>query len=328
MRSTRRAVWKASGVSALILTAVGSLCPRSGHGEPLGSRPERRAVAFLAREVPRWSKENHCFSCHNNGDAARALFAASRSPFAPPEEALRDTIDWLARPERWEENRVDPAFSDKPLARLQFTAALATAVQSGTVRDRSALLGAARRIADDQATDGSWTFEAEGTLGSPATYGRPLATALARQTLRTADPKRFAEPIARAEGWLRARPIVNVPDASAVLLGLTSANPRDREQLQRGLDLLRRAQSKTGGWGPYLNSAPEAFDTAIALLALNRWPDKNAVDALIRRGRASLISAQTDDGSWPETTRPSGGESYAQRLSTAGWATLALLATR
>jgi hypothetical protein len=32
--------------------------------------PERRAVAFLTREVPRWSVENRCFSCHNNGDAS------------------------------------------------------------------------------------------------------------------------------------------------------------------------------------------------------------------------------------------------------------------
>src|SRR5262249_25750881 len=34
---------------------------------------EERAVAYLVREVPLWSQENHCFSCHNNGDGARAL---------------------------------------------------------------------------------------------------------------------------------------------------------------------------------------------------------------------------------------------------------------
>ncbi|MFO1532763.1 MAG: ArsA-related P-loop ATPase, partial [Thermoplasmatota archaeon] len=33
----------------------------------------------LAREVPRWSAENHCYSCHHNGDAARALYAAARA---------------------------------------------------------------------------------------------------------------------------------------------------------------------------------------------------------------------------------------------------------
>jgi hypothetical protein len=38
------------------------------------SSPEDRAVAFLTREVPLWFEENGCFSCHNNGDAARVLY--------------------------------------------------------------------------------------------------------------------------------------------------------------------------------------------------------------------------------------------------------------
>src|SRR4051794_38197216 len=40
--------------------------------------PEARAIHYLAREVPAWNREHHCFSCHNNGDAARALYAATR----------------------------------------------------------------------------------------------------------------------------------------------------------------------------------------------------------------------------------------------------------
>ena len=45
-------------------------------------------------------------------------------------------------------------------------------------------------------------------------------------------------------------------------------------------------------------------------------------------GRAYLLATQQEDGSWTETTRPAGATSYAQRISTTGWATLALLATR
>jgi hypothetical protein len=48
---------------------------------------------------------------------------------------------------------------------------------------------------------------------------------------------------------------------------------------------------------------------------------------MIRRGREFLVGAQQPDGSWPETTRPPGADSYAQRISTTGWALLALLAT-
>jgi hypothetical protein len=45
------------------------------------------------------------------------------------------------------------------------------------------------------------------------------------------------------------------------------------------------------------------------------------------RGRAYLLSQQNADGSFPETTRPANQESYAQRISTTGWALLALLQT-
>lgn len=46
----------------------------------------RRALDYLSREVPAWKKKNGCFSCHNNGDAARALMAAGRR------EPLTDTL--------------------------------------------------------------------------------------------------------------------------------------------------------------------------------------------------------------------------------------------
>ena len=97
---------------------------------------------------------------------------------------------------------------------------------------------------------------------------------------------------------------------------------------QASLDFLRRAQTSDGGWGPYADSPPEAFDTALALLALAECRSESGVPDMIKRGRGFLISSQQSDGSWPATTRPSGGQSYAQQVSTTSWATLALLATR
>jgi len=46
------------------------------------------------------------------------------------------------------------------------------------------------------------------------------------------------------------------------------------------------------------------------------------------RGRAFLVARQQPGGGWPETTRPPGAQSYAQHISTSGWATLALILTR
>ncbi len=89
----------------LCLTASfqGSPTLAQGLGSGLFGVPEvsaeQRAIDYLAREVPRWSKENHCFSCHNNGDAARALYVARRLGYRVPGEALADTTAWLLRPQ-------------------------------------------------------------------------------------------------------------------------------------------------------------------------------------------------------------------------------------
>src|SRR2546426_2310157 len=93
--------------------------------------PEERAIAYLAREVPRWSADNKCFSCHNNGDAARALYTAVKLSYRVPAGALDDTSAWLATPDRWDQNGGEGPFSDRRLARIQFAAALRTAVETG-----------------------------------------------------------------------------------------------------------------------------------------------------------------------------------------------------
>ena len=278
--------------------------------------PERRAVAFLAREVPGWPVKNRCFSCHNNGDAARALFEARRRslPFDP--RALDSTERWLSRPEDWKEAGPPGEFSDKKLAALQFAFALSTSDEAGP-----ALARAAARVRDLQEADGSWAVDAAGLPGSPVTYGRTLATVASRSVLAQAG-SHFAGALARADQWLRRQRPVTVLDAGALLLG-----PADEVQRVTCLELLRKGEFKEGGWGPYVTSAPEVFDTAVVLLGLAEFPDEAGVAEMRRHGRKFLVETQQPDGSWPETTRPSGGESYAQRISTTGWATLALLTT-
>jgi hypothetical protein len=291
---------------------------------PGQAAPEQRAVAFLVREVPRWSRENKCYSCHNNGDAARALYTAMRLGYAVPKDALRATTAWLSRPEVWDKNKGDPAYSDKRLSRLQFTLALLDAADAGVVKNVAAVQRAADLVAGEQQADGSWPISKTSSVGSPVNYGVGLATYLARLGLARADADRFAKAIGGADEWLRRMPINNVFDAAVTLLALDGDITGKRGQ--RALELIRKAQAKDGGWGPDASSPSEPFDTALVLLALRRGND-DGVRKLVRRGRAFLIATQQQDGGWPETTRPPGAQSYAQRISTSAWATLALLAT-
>ena len=271
--------------------------------------PESRAVAYLVREVPAWFRENGCFSCHNNGDGARALMIAAQQGYRVPAAALANTLAWLRRPEAWDNNQGDPAFSDKTLAHIQFAAALG---QSGA----TGLDSAAGQVAQDQAAGGAWEIDA---LGSPVTYGTALATYMA---LRTLNASSYQEQTGKAWRWFaQLDPKNNV--AAAALLLAARLEPH-RLNTDRALVLLTESQNPDGGWGPYAHAPSEPFDTALALLAL----ENRLVPEAQSRARRFLLQHQLPDGSWPATTRPPGGDSYAQQVSTSAWALLALLATR
>jgi hypothetical protein len=314
-------------MSGLLLVSAAALLVGDKPDTPNPAQPEARALAYLSREVPCWSADNKCFSCHNNGDAARALYTASRLGYPLPAKVLDDTSRWLATPDQWEHNGGEGPFNDKGLARIQFAAALGDALDAGLVKDKQALARAAELVANDQQKDGFWQAN-DDTLGAPATYGMALATHMARLTLERADAKHYRTALERSEAWLCRAPVKRVLDAAAVLLALERSDSSDAAaQRKRCLEPIRKGESKDGGWGPYVNAAPEPFDTAIVLLALIPSREEPEARDMIRRGRAFLIAAQERDGSWKETTRPAGADSYAQRLSTTGWATLALMAT-
>lgn len=297
--------------------------------EPLGktSTPQDKALAYLMQEVPAWRQKHACGSCHNNGDAARALFRARDLGYAVPQQAIANTLEWLRQPLEWERAPGEPGTSDIKLARVQFTAALLGAVESNAIEDRRLLLDAARKLASDQDADGAWRIAAQASLGSPAACGPFVATWLARRTLAAADPGGFANEIARADAWLIANPAKNVMDAAAAMLALADSRTDAAHACRReALELLLGAQTSDGGWGPYPRSPPEAFDTALALLALAQTGGA-AHREPIRKGREYLVRTQLETGGWKETTRPSGYQSYAQHISTTAWATLALLET-
>jgi Prenyltransferase and squalene oxidase repeat len=304
------------------------------------ARPEshdaaiKRAVGFLAKEVPKWHAEHPCYSCHNNGDATRALIVAGMRGYDIG-TSVDETVDFLRVPSQWDQNKAPGGFDDRTLARIQFASALAVAARAGRAPD-STLVDAAKIIAGDQQGDGSWTLDASKSLASPTTYGTLLATASARATLIASgrEPDDFS--VVKTDRFFRGVPVENVIDAAAVALGLDVAEDMMAENLRaKCLGIIREGQGPSGGWGPFITAPPQVFDTAIAVLALSLMETEGRLGRKVYRpeelreavakGRDYLVSQQRPDGSWPETTRPAGQESYAQRISTTGWALLALL---
>jgi hypothetical protein len=266
------------------------------------------ALRYLEAEVPRWRRENGCHSCHNNGDGARALLVAKTRAVRVKEEALADTLEWLAAPAKWE---------PKALARVQFTTGIVAALDAGLMIDRKPLLDAAVLLAGDQSADGSWRTETEGTLGSAVSYGPVLATYLSRRALEQTDPVMYKSRIDKATTWLNEWKPQNPLDMAAHYLATRS---------QASLDALFRMQATDGSW------VHEPFDTAIALLALQEAQPKARLNPeitdRIARARTWLLKAQFPEGGWPGTTRPPGGASYAQHISTTSWAAIALTVTQ
>lgn len=301
--------------------AAAADAPRSAH---------ESGLAFLEVEVPKWARENHCYSCHNNGDAARALMLAKRERVPGDTTALADTLAFLNKPREWDANGPDGPFKDKRLARIQFAVALAEAGRCGLKVNKEALDQAAALVAELQSAAGCWETDTTAPVGSPVTYGTTLATAMAMRTLSAATAGQYEQQVRRGREWLEQLELKSVLDASAALWALADTNsPAARRQQARALEILSRGESPDGGWGPFVSSPSEVFDTALALVALSSQGTLDSkTKAWMARGRKFLLDRQREDGSWPPTTRPSGGETYAGQLSTTAWAVQALLVTR
>src|SRR5262245_45839241 len=290
--------------------------------------PEQIAVDYMISEVPRWPMENRCFSCHNNGDGARALYLAYRMKYPVSAQVLDGTSEWLQKPTAWGKSG-ETGFGDEKLARIQFAAALVDAVETGFVKDKSLIARAAELLLPHQETDGSWQVDAQAATPSAVTYGPVLATFMARRTMERAEDTRFSDPIARADRWLRSADVSTTVNAAAVVLAFENRKDADSaSRLEMALNVLLKSQNADGGWGAFSNTPAEPFETAMALIALNTVRDRPGIEARIVKGRAFLVSVQFQDGGWPAARQSTTGETYARHISTSAWATLALLTTK
>lgn len=334
MRRREPPVLRGAAVFACLLGGMFLSPPLGRAAPPESPRADDavlRAVRYLSSEVLRWQPAEGCYACHHHGDGARALFAARAAGFAPDPQALDASLAFLTQPASWRHNGPDGPFNDLELARIQFAAALGEAVATGAVAtgpgvEEGPLFDAAQQLQTAQADSGAFEFVGADALGEPATYGRTLATVLARRTLQRAGSAKFASAIERSGDWLRGNSSRSVLDAAALLWGLEET-PENAAQRDRCREITLRGQQPDGGWGPYETAASEPFDTALALLAL-QTSSGEAERHAVARGRAYLRGQQQADGSWPETTRPTPRESLAQRVSTTAWALLALLPER
>lgn len=324
-------------LSLLVIALIAPASEASAQDNALSTKVENRALAIrtaldrslqlLSQEVPNWISENHCASCHNQGDAAIALIEGSKRKLVDA-TSLQSTLAWLTQPKKWSSNRGLPEANDQQLANLQFAGALLSAYELDHAKYQPALDDAATLLAADQATDGSWEIVSGGSLASPITHGEILLTGTAVKVLHASGIADKNKHIAQGKTWLASQKPRNTLQAAALMIALAKDAPNRETLHDECVGMILDAQEdRSGGWGPHRNAAPEAFDTALAILALSLAnTDAADVSKSIECGVDYLIVEQSADGSWPETTRPSNTPSYAHRISTTAWACRALMA--
>jgi hypothetical protein len=250
------------------------------HSQQSAEDATARAVKYLAREVPRWQTDEGCYSCHNNGDAARALMAASATDPAAIGVALADTFKWLADPPAWNRAVVNRGVDNKILARIQFAAALTDAVARGDA-PAAALAAAADMVAADQEADGFWRVDTGDNVGSPVTYGAALATGNGAQGPRRVRARRGGAGD-RAGAWLAdSRAAAGRPGCRGRLAWLAASVDRRRKSRRappRRRQTVRRA--KRARWlGPVSDGRRRAIR--------HRAGDSGVTDSRLRPGTRS-----------------------------------------
>jgi len=153
--------------------------------------------------------------------------------------------------------------------------------------------------------------------------GPILLNSVARDVFES-QGESFREEARQANAWLRAYKPRNTLEGASLLISLELGD-EEKAAREAARKIVLESAHTGGGFGPYASAPAEVFDTALAVIALSR--DEEAVKhrELIEKGTRQLVLWQLEDGSWEETTRPSGGVSYAHRVSTTAWALEALL---
>lgn len=289
----------------------------------------KNATEYLEKEVLLWQPENACFSCHNNGDATRVLLEISENTRQFEDSRWNGSIEWLDSPETWKKASSTEVELSPALAIIQFGNTMLAAQQNGLLpASDTRFRSAAILIIESQHTDGYWAIEPPGHLGSPGTYGNPLGTAMALKILSNSHLSKAKTTIQKSMEWITQMNPRSTIDLAAGIQILKNSETSERQALvAHWRRALIQRQNDNGSWGHYASRFGEAFDTAVALLTLAPFLSSHAdYRRPLALGRLFLTNTQEPSGGWIETTRPSGGTSYAQHISTSAWALSALTA--
>ena len=274
--------------------------------DPAADAAITRGAEFLVKDALKWKEEHGCISCHHAGMIVWALREAKQHGHAVNESVLAELTKWIA--ESGDGKTGVPRPEGRPKALNTKPIWLGLALEADKMPDEASQQGLKLLLTTlkaDQIENGSWVAWPE---TRPPFFGGSdeSMTALALLTLHPAaaagDPEAVA---ARDAGvkWLAATKSDDDPQSVAMRLLLAAKLGRPVVEMEPLAARIRERQNADGGWSQAVDMASDAWATGQALYALTHAGAKPA-DENISRGRAFLLKAQREDGSWPMTSRP------------------------
>ena len=293
---------------------------RARHPEIAGWRYSARFAAqhgieWLQPAAVEWQRNNQCFGCHVQAQAAMGLAVAARNGYLVSRAALQELIDYMRllqdtsgsesgmllvdnqsvmTPQPAGKGSHTPA--DQPLMATVFAAmSFAYLDQMSANKPDGALLKFADWLADKQQATGEVTPDLD---EPPICQGSLMTTANAAiafmQAFAESGDARYQRAGDKAVDFIAAAKPVTTQDEVFATLALSHfGNPQQQALVNDLIARLKREQGSAGGWSESSGSpGPNAFATGQVLLCLQGIRSRYQISRVRAWGQISAAHAR------------------------------------
>ncbi len=278
--------------------------------------------------------KRQCFTCHSQAIPVFAFLAAKRHGFAVDEDnlqrQLQHTYDHLKR-------GLDNYRQGKGQGGDILTAGYALwTLDEGNWPADEVSVAVSNYLLGTQTDIPHWRHRGNRPPTSGSDFTATYVALRALEHFGADDQKeKIAERRTRVAEWLSSTKPIETEDL-VFKIGAFQYADCASEVIQDTVSALLKIQRDDGGWGQKPDMPSDAYATATAIFALNRYREAFADDQSISKGIEYLLSTQLEDGTWHVVTRAKPVQEYFESqfphgkdqfisVSATAWSTLALL---
>jgi outer membrane protein OmpA-like peptidoglycan-associated protein len=281
----------------------------------------QRGIEWLQPAAVEWQRNNQCFGCHVQAQAAMGLAVATRNGYLVSRAALQELTDYMRLLQDTDGSESNMLLldnqsvmtaqlapksthtpTDQPITATQFAAmSFAYLDQMGGNRRDPALLKFVDWLASRQQSTGEVTPDLD---RAPICQGSFVTTANAAvafmQAFTETGDARYQKAASKAVDFIAAGKPETTQDKVFTIVALSRFGSPQQQSLATALVArLKKEQGATGGWSESHGSpGPNAFATGQVLYAFKESGVDTRSPEFVR-GVKYLLGTQEDTGAWP-----------------------------